>query len=56
MQQAVEIATEVSKNLAQNSASDGVLGLGFSNLNKGRSTFKEYQNIVLFSIRLTIIV
>ncbi|PQE09138.1 aspartic endopeptidase Pep1 aspergillopepsin F protein [Rutstroemia sp. NJR-2017a WRK4] len=51
MQQAVEIATEVSKNLAHNSASDGVLGLGFSNLNKVRperqKTFFENAKLQL---------
>ncbi|KAI1261340.1 aspartic protease pep1 [Xylariaceae sp. FL1019] len=36
MQQAVEIATNVSNSLAQSSGSDGVLGLGFSILNKVR--------------------
>ncbi|PQE10529.1 aspartic endopeptidase Pep1 aspergillopepsin F protein [Rutstroemia sp. NJR-2017a BVV2] len=51
MQQAVEIATDVSKNLAHNSASDGVLGLGFSNLNKVRperqKTFFENAKLQL---------
>ncbi|KAI1763306.1 aspartic protease pep1 [Hypoxylon sp. FL1150] len=34
MQQAVEVATNVSKNLAGGAGPDGILGLGFSNLNK----------------------
>jgi hypothetical protein len=40
MQQAVEVATDVSNNLAHGTGLDGVLGLGFRNLNKGNSTFK----------------
>jgi hypothetical protein len=41
MQQAVEIATDVSDNLAHSTGSDGVLGLGFSNLNKGSFIFTK---------------
>ncbi|KAF7913461.1 uncharacterized protein EAE98_011486 [Botrytis deweyae] len=42
--QAVEIATNVSNNLVHSSRSDGVLGLGFSNLNKGifKNTDQQY--------------
>lgn len=39
MQQAVEVATNISKNLAHGTGLDGILGLGFSNLNKGISIF-----------------
>lgn len=39
MQQAVEVATNISNNLAYGNGMDGVLGLGFTNLNKGISIF-----------------
>lgn len=35
MQQAVEVAANISRNLEQGDGPDGILGLGFSNLNKG---------------------
>lgn len=35
MQQAVEIATDVSDNLVHDTGFDGVIGLGFKSLNKG---------------------
>lgn len=41
MQQAVEIATNVSSTLAHSTGSDGILGLGFSNLNKGIPASEE---------------
>ncbi|KAI1170944.1 aspartic protease pepB [Nemania sp. FL0916] len=51
MQQAVEVATNISNSLAQGAGSDGVLGLGFSNLNKVRpereNTFFENAKLQL---------
>lgn len=35
MQQAVEVATNVSSSLGRTPGADGILGLGFGNLNKG---------------------
>lgn len=37
MQQAVEVATKISTNLERDDGLDGILGLGFSNLNRGMS-------------------
>ncbi|KAI0154557.1 aspartic protease pepB [Xylariaceae sp. FL1272] len=51
MQQAVEVATDVSNSLSQGAGSDGVLGLGFSILNKVRpereNTFFENAKLQL---------
>jgi hypothetical protein len=56
MQQAVEVATDISNNLASGTGLDGVLGLGFSNLNKGISTFMKHGRIVLISNCLKLVI
>lgn len=43
MQQAVEIATEISRNLERDDGLDGILGLGFSNLNRGTLYIHEMR-------------
>lgn len=47
MQQGVEVATDISNNLAHGTGLDGVLGLGFSNLNKGISISTKHGGIIL---------
>jgi aspergillopepsin I len=47
IQQAVEVATNISSNLARGNGLDGVLGLGFSKLNKGISTLTKHVRSVL---------
>jgi len=54
MQQAVEIATHISNNLAHGTGLDGVMGLGFSKLNKGNSMLTKYRrSVLLFNVSKT---
>lgn len=58
MQQAVEVANNVSSSLANSPRVDGILGLGFRNLNKGISmlTKKKWPNFDVAPICLTLVI